>query len=78
MKDLYKSMLLRAILLVCSERDKVDTSERGDWRLIAARFRAKRKVEINSWAGDLFARVFNEMAIPLEYYEEFRAEYFID
>ena len=72
-----------ALDLVCKEREtqyimmKIpDMVEK--WKEIRRKFRDREKMPINSWAGDLFAKVANEFMVP-NYAEmcekQFLAEY---
>lgn len=68
-----------ALDLVCKEREtqyimmKIpDMVEK--WKEIRRKFRNREKMPINSWAGDLFAKVSNEFCV--ENYREFAEKQF--
>lgn len=65
-------MLTAALLLVCDER----MAAHVQWVEIKQNFIKRNKMEVDSWAGDMFANVYRKMGIPLHFYEEFRNEFF--
>lgn len=46
------------------------------WKKIRANFQIRNKMALDSWAGDLFAKCFNELRIAPEKYEEYKNKFF--
>jgi hypothetical protein len=68
--------------LVCRERITQYTMMKNPdmvqaWQQIRENFKHKKKMPVNSWAGDLFAKIFTELNISADY-NIVRAEYFND
>jgi hypothetical protein len=67
--------------LVCRERiTQYEMMKKPDlvevWKQTRINFRDKKKMLLNSWAGDLFAKCCNELGI--QDYENLVKEYFVD